>query len=164
MKMLKDDEEDLKTRTIFKLEHIKELLDACLYKSYFLWDDQIHCLEDSGPIGLSLMVVLAESFLQMIEKNALHIARNLPEPVNPITHRRYVDDTHDRFNNKENSEQFLKILRDGAKFMGYPGRVLGKYHFEKKSWPPFFIMKKSWPVIFLRKIIPGPLFFQGKKS
>ena len=36
IKMLKDDEEDLKTRTIFKLEHIKELLDACLYKSYIL--------------------------------------------------------------------------------------------------------------------------------
>ena len=110
--MLKHDEEDLKTRTIFKLEHIKEMLEVCLYKSYFLWDDQIHSLEDSGPIGLSLMVVLAESFLQMIEKNALHISLNLPVPINPITHKRYVDDTHDRFHNKEKSEQFLKILND----------------------------------------------------
>ena len=34
MKMLKDDEEDLKTRTIFKLEHIKasQKNDRCLLK------------------------------------------------------------------------------------------------------------------------------------
>ena len=77
-----------------------------------MYDNQIHCLEDSGPIGLSLMVVLAESFLQTLEKKAINIATNLPIPVNPITHKRYVDDTHDRFTNKENSEEFLKILNE----------------------------------------------------
>ena len=56
------------------------------------------------------MVVLAESFLQMIEYNSLSIAKNLPNPVCPITHRRYVDDTHDRFNNIEESGSFLEIL------------------------------------------------------
>ena len=99
--MLQNDIEHFKTRTIFQLKHVKELMEVCLYKSYFLWDDQIHCLEDSGPIGLSLMVVLAESFLQMIEKKSINIAKNLPTPINPITHKRYVDDTHDRFKNKE---------------------------------------------------------------
>ena len=112
MDMLQDDIDDFKTRTVFQLKHIKELMEVCLYKSYFLWDNKIHCLEDSGPIGLSLMVVLAESFLQMIEKKSINIAINLPIPVNPITHKRYVDDTHDRFNNKEKSEEFLKILND----------------------------------------------------
>ena len=65
---------------------------------------------DSGPIGLSLIVVIAEGFLQVIEKNALNIARLLPHSVAPITHRRYVDDTHDRFTNQKSSEEFLNIL------------------------------------------------------
>ena len=58
------------------------------------------------------MVVLAESFLQTIEKWAINIAINKPIPVNPITHKRYVDDTHDRFKNKQLSEEFLKILNN----------------------------------------------------
>ena len=58
------------------------------------------------------MVVLAESFLQMIEKKAINIASNQIIPVNPITHKRYVDDTHDRFKNKDLSEEFLKILNN----------------------------------------------------
>ena len=74
------DETDLSTRTVLKLEHIKQLLEVCLWKSYFLWNDQIHCLKDSGPIGLSLMVVLAESFLQTLESKALSIASALPTP------------------------------------------------------------------------------------
>ena len=48
----------------------------------------------------------------MIEKKAINIALNLPIPVNPITHKRYVDDTHDRFDTKEKSEEFLKILNN----------------------------------------------------
>ena len=112
MDILKEDQDDLKTRTIFELKHIKLMVEVCLYKSYFLWDNKIHLLEDSGPIGLSLMVVLAESFLQMIEKKALTIAKELPAPVDPITHRRYVDDTHDRFKTKVQSEQFLRILNE----------------------------------------------------
>lgn len=108
MDMLSKDYDDLQTRTILKLSHIKELVEVCLYKSYFLWNGQIHCLEDSGPIGLSLMVVLAESFLQMIESKALIIA--FDRSTNPITHKRYVDDTHDRFWDRDKSEEFLKIL------------------------------------------------------
>ena len=54
MDMLKDDFECFKTRTLLKLKHVKELLEVCLYKSYFLYDNKIHHLEDSGPIGLSL--------------------------------------------------------------------------------------------------------------
>ena len=65
---------------------------------------------DSGPIGLSHMVVMAEGFLKVIERNAIQIALSSSQPVAPITHRRYVDDTHDRFNEKDESEEFLKIL------------------------------------------------------
>ena len=58
------------------------------------------------------MVVLAESFLQMIETNALRIARNRLSPVDPITRKRYVDDSHDRFLTKNKSEEFLGILNE----------------------------------------------------
>ena len=58
------------------------------------------------------MVVLAESYLQKIENQALTISQNRTIPVNPITHRRYVDDTHDRFLEKEKSVEFLGILND----------------------------------------------------
>ena len=56
------------------------------------------------------MVVLAESFLQTLEKNAMTIAASLPTPCVPKTHRRYVDDTHDRFTDKPLSQTFLAIL------------------------------------------------------
>ena len=48
----------------------------------------------------------------MIEKRALQISMNRVIPLNPITHKRYVDDTHNRFQNKVQSEQFLKILNE----------------------------------------------------
>ena len=106
--VLRNDIDDFQTRTMFKIKHIKELIEVCLYKSYFLWNNQIHMLKDSGPIGLSLMVVIAESYLQMIERKALieSITRN----VAPITHHRYVDDTHSRFLSIEQSRTFLELL------------------------------------------------------
>ena len=56
------------------------------------------------------MVVVAEGFLQSIEKKAFTIAKLPSNSAHPITHRRYVDDTHDRFNTKRKSEKFLNIL------------------------------------------------------
>ena len=91
MIMLQYDIDDFKTRTVLELKHVKQLLEVCLEQSYFLWNNEIHCLEDSGPIGLSLMVVLAESYLQMLEKKALLIARSRTIPVAPITHKWYVE-------------------------------------------------------------------------
>ena len=108
--LLRADFADFKSRTNLTLDHIKSLIDLCLENSYFLWNEKIYKLIDSGPIGLSLMVVMAEGFLQVIEKNAINIAVAYPVSVAPITHRRYVDDTHDRFLNKEDSEEFLRIL------------------------------------------------------
>ena len=68
MDMLKADYNAVKTRTPFTLSHIKSLMELCLENSYFLWNDKIHQLIDSGPIGLSLMVVVSEGFIQSIEK------------------------------------------------------------------------------------------------
>ena len=67
-------------------------------------------VKDSGPIGLSLMVVLAEGYLQTLERRAIDIGTNSNPPVAPITHVRYVDDSHDRFLEQENPNKFLNIL------------------------------------------------------
>ena len=40
MDMLQDDTSELKNRTIFEVKHIKKMVEACLYKAYFLWDDK----------------------------------------------------------------------------------------------------------------------------
>lgn len=110
MDMLKTDYENVKTRTVLNLQHIKSLMELCLENSYFLWNNEIRKLVDSGPIGLSLMVVVAEGFLQSIEKRAFIIAKLPANSVCPITHKRYVDDTHDRFSTRRKCDKFLEIL------------------------------------------------------
>ena len=59
---------ELKQHTKLTISEIKMLIDLCLPKCYFLWNDEIFELKDSGPIGLSLMVVIAEAFLQVLGK------------------------------------------------------------------------------------------------
>ena len=110
LEIIRNDFDDFKTRTPLGLIHIGKLINLCMENSYFLWNGRIHKLVDSGPIGLSLMVILAEGFLQVLEHNAIQVALSKPIPIAPITHHRYVDDSHDRFNVREEGEEFLKIL------------------------------------------------------
>ena len=65
-------------------------------------------MENSGPIGLSIMVVLSECYLQRIEHISITQALNLN--LAPKTFKRFVGDSHARFNNREQSLQFLDIL------------------------------------------------------
>ena len=67
-------------------------------------------LENSGPIGLSLMVVMAEAFLQYHEKNAIETAKNQNPPINIKSFLRYVDDSHARFDCNDQADRFLEIL------------------------------------------------------
>ena len=62
----------------------------------------------SSPIGLSIMVVLSECYLETLEEKsvALSFARN----ISPKTFKCYVDDSHVRFENKQKSLQFFKTL------------------------------------------------------
>ena len=46
----------LNTRTKLTLTDIHKLLELCLSKSYFLYENKIRLLESAGPIGLSLTV------------------------------------------------------------------------------------------------------------
>ena len=51
--------------------------------------------ENAGPIGLAFMVVISGAFLQRLEDGAMleALATNLA----PLTYKRYVDDSHARF-------------------------------------------------------------------
>ena len=110
--MLSEDSEDFSTRTKLSLNDVKTLIDLCLNKCYFVWDNQIRTLDDAGPIGLSLMVVISEAFLQKIERVSINSALQKPIPVAPKSYRRYVDDTHARFENRDKANEFLHILNE----------------------------------------------------
>ena len=62
---------DLNTRTKLTLTDIHKLMEFCLSKSYFLYENKKRLLEKAGPIGLSLMVVLSEIYLQHLEHKAM---------------------------------------------------------------------------------------------
>ena len=72
---------------------------------------------DSGPIGLSLIVVVSEAFLQFIEKNA--IQQSLTKLCCPISFHRYVDDSHSRFNSNDEANNFLEILNEQDQCIQY---------------------------------------------
>ena len=57
-----------------------------------------------GPIGLSIMVVLSESYLQNLEKNATELA--LRFDIAPKPFRRYVVDSYARFRSRSNATEF----------------------------------------------------------
>ncbi|XP_065658640.1 uncharacterized protein LOC136083162 [Hydra vulgaris] len=108
--------EQLRNSPVFKsklsFSEIKILLDLCLSNCYFLHENNIHTLEDAGPIGLSLMVVMAESFLQHYEEKALLQAQYLTPPICVKSFKRYVDDIHSSFINEAESERFLDLLNN----------------------------------------------------
>ena len=100
----------MKNHTKLRINEIKELLELCLSKCYFLYNGEIHELENKGPIGLSLMVTMAESYLQHLEDRAIENAQHSQPPMNPKTHRRYVDDSHTRFDIMNQASRFLVEL------------------------------------------------------
>ncbi|XP_065684845.1 uncharacterized protein LOC136096992 [Hydra vulgaris] len=106
--ILNDGLEDLKIKTKLTVLDIHQLIELLLSKFYFLYEDKIRLLPNSGLIGLSLMVVIAEAFLQNIKKRPLNIT--FVNSFHPITYKRYVDDSHARFDSKEKQELFLKTL------------------------------------------------------
>lgn len=103
---------ELPKRTKLNLEDIRTLIDLCLSKCYFLWENDIYLLKNSAPIGLALMVVMAEAFLQHHEQKAINIAQQHNPPTAPKSFVRYVDDSHARFENMEAATQFHQILNE----------------------------------------------------
>ena len=105
---LKNDFNNSKRRTKLTLEDIHQLIKLCVSECYFLYNNLIRKLHNSGPIGLSIMVVLSECYLQRLEEKPIYLFFALN--VSPKTFKRYVDDSHDRFENKQQSLQFFEIL------------------------------------------------------
>ena len=64
MGTLNNNLDDLNTRTKLTLTDMNKLTELCLSKSYVLYENKMRWLENAGPVGLSLMVVLSESYLQ----------------------------------------------------------------------------------------------------
>ena len=84
-----------------------QLIDLCVSECYFLYNNLIWKLYNSGPIGLSIMV-LSKCYLQRLEEKS--IALSFALYISAKTFKRYVDDSHVRFENKQKSLQFLEIL------------------------------------------------------
>ena len=103
---------ELTKRTKLSLADIRSLIDLCLSKCYFLWEEKIYLLKNSAPIGLALMVVIAEAFLQYHEKNAIDTAQQRNPSVAPKSFLRYVDDSHVRFQDLQTATQFYTILNE----------------------------------------------------
>ena len=64
--------------------------------------------QNIGPIGLSLMVVLSECYLQKIECKAIMEA--LDYKLAPKSFTRFVDDSHARSQDRSHTDKFLEIL------------------------------------------------------
>ena len=105
---LNNDLGDLNTRTKLTLTDINKLRELCLSKSSFLDENKIRLLENADPIGLSLMIVLSESYLQHLERKT--IVEALTIHIHPKTFKRYVDDSHARFPSKHQVKTFQEIL------------------------------------------------------
>ena len=82
--------------------------ELCVSECYFLYNSLIWNLYKSGPIGFSIMFVLSECYIQRLEEKSITLSFALN--ISPKSFKRYVDDSHIRFENKQKSLQFLEIL------------------------------------------------------
>ena len=73
-----------------------------------LYENNLRLFQNSGLIGLLLMVVLSECYLQKIEFKA--ITESLNYKIAPKTFKRFLDDSRARFQNRSQANKFLEIL------------------------------------------------------
>ena len=88
---LLENDRTLQMRTKLSPYDIIDLADICLSTSNFLYDERHHTTEQSGPIGLSLMVTISVIWMDFTMKSAIKIAksRRIATPRILFT---YVDD------------------------------------------------------------------------
>ena len=116
---LLNNDQDYKKYTKLSINEIKSLLELCLSRCYFLWDDEMYELENAGPIRLSLMVVMAEAFLKYIENKAIQEALNENSSIDLKSYHKYLDDSHARFPNIDQAEKFKDVLNKQNKNIQY---------------------------------------------
>jgi hypothetical protein len=81
----------LPERTRLSPEDIRGLMRLCLSTLYFVYDDKFHRAEDSGPIGLSLMVTFSNIWMSHTLKKAKCIALERGFTI-PDFIKKYIDD------------------------------------------------------------------------
>jgi hypothetical protein len=88
-KLVADDQ--LINRTKLTPDDIAELLHLCLSSSDFVFDSRHHTANDTGPIGLSLMVTVAQFWMIHTMTKAVAVARERNVPI-PQNLQVYMDD------------------------------------------------------------------------
>ena len=101
---------------------IDQLIELCVNKCYFLDNILTWKIYNLGPIGLSIMVIPTECYLeqkktQRLEEKSITLSSALN--VSPKTFKRYVDGSHARFENKKKSLKLLEILNKQDLSMEY---------------------------------------------
>ena len=71
IEILNNNIDDLRKRTKLTLTDIHKLIELCLSTHYFTFDNRVRILENSDPIGLALMVLISEAFLQRLEDRTM---------------------------------------------------------------------------------------------
>ena len=112
IEVLNNDIDDLRKRTKLTLTDMQKLIELCLSADYFIFG-RVLILENSGTIGLALMLVISEAFLQRLEDKAMQEA--LVMNLVPLTYKRYVDDSHARFETVHQSHSFLNNVNNQNK-------------------------------------------------
>ena len=67
-------DKELHKRTQLSPTDITDLIHTCLSSSDFMYDDRHHTTNDSGPIGLSLMVIVSQIWMSFTMDKAIEIA------------------------------------------------------------------------------------------
>ena len=114
IEVLNNDIDDLGNRAKLTFTDTHKLIELYLSTNYFIFDNRVCILENSGSIGLALMVVLSEVFLQHLEDGTMQEA--LATNLFPLTYKRYVDDSHTKFETVHQSHSFLDILNKENKY------------------------------------------------
>ena len=114
IEVLNNDIDDLGNRAKLTFIDTHKLIELYLSTNYFIFDNRVRILENSGSIGLALMVVLSEVFLQHLEDGTMQEA--LATNLFPLTYKRYVDDSHTKFETVHQSHSFLDILNKENKY------------------------------------------------
>ena len=88
---LLEEDPSLPQRTHLTPYDVIDLVDICLSSSNFVYDDRHHTTNDSGPIGLSLMVTVSQIWMVHTMEQAIKIARRRNHIV-PRNINIYMDD------------------------------------------------------------------------
>ena len=71
IEILNNNIDDLRKRTKLTLTDIHKLIELCLGTHYFTFDNRVRILENSDPIGLALIVLISEVFLQHLKDRTM---------------------------------------------------------------------------------------------